>query len=350
MLGLANEIEKNPPRSTELSGVKNIADLHILVTGADGFIGSHLTQHLLAAGARVKALAWYRPQQDRGWLDEVGEQERLQIVSGDIRDAGSCRSWIQDVDLVFHLAALIGIPYSYEAPESYLSTNIQGTFHLLEACRERATRMMFMSSSEVYGSALAIPITEAHPLQPQSPYSASKIGGEALVRSYHFSYGLPVTIMRVFNTYGPRQSSRAIIPTVITQLLAGNTELQLGDLLPTRDLVYVGDTCKALVALATSEEAIGAVVNVATGTEHSMKEVVDHIQELLGSSARIVSDPKRQRPAQSEVQRLCGDPGLLQSLTGYSPDTPLSDGLRATIAWFLAQGQGPHYKPHQYHV
>ncbi|MDP5169881.1 MAG: NAD-dependent epimerase/dehydratase family protein [Bacteroidia bacterium] len=322
----------------------------MLVTGADGFIGSHLVEHLLAEGAIVRALTWYHPQQNWGWMEDVPPHERLSIVSGDIRDARACHGWLSGVDMVFHLAALIGIPYSYEAPESYLSTNISGTLNLLEACREHETRMIFMSTSEVYGTALQVPINEDHPLQPQSPYSATKIGAEALVRSYFYSFGLPVTIARVFNTYGPRQSARAIIPTIITQLAAGVPSLKLGDLRPTRDLVYVADTCRCLIAIASVEESIGKAVNICTGQDQSMQTVVDTIQQLMQVEVAIELDARRVRPEGSEVMRLCGDHALLRSLTGTSPSVSLEDGLQHTIDWFLDPRRYTQYKPDHYHV
>ncbi len=320
----------------------------VLVTGADGFIGSHLTEALLAAGAEVRATCWYHPRQDRGWLDAIPAQPALEVVIGDIRDANTCRRWVESMDVVFHLAALIGIPYSYEAPESYLQTNLHGTFHLLEACRANLTPFVFMSSSEVYGTALQAPIDEQHPLQPQSPYSASKIGAEALVRSYWHSYGLPVLVARAFNTYGPRQSPRAIIPAVISQLAAGATELALGDLRPTRDLVYVADTCQALLHLGLSQLTDGAIVNICTGKDHRMSVVVELLQQIMGTAVPVVTDPQRLRPVHSEVMQLLGNPGLLLQRTRYLPSTSLQAGLAKTIAWF--QTHPSSYSPFQYHV
>lgn len=325
-------------------------DSRVLITGADGFIGSHLTERLLAAGASVRAMAWYHPQQQPGWLAEVAASPHLEIMAGDLRDARSCQLACDGTDLIFHLGALIGIPYSYQAPDSYVATNVQGTLNLLEAARTRGTRFVFMSTSEVYGTARQVPIPETHPLQPQSPYSATKIGAEALARSYFHSFGLPVTVARVFNTYGPRQSSRAIIPTIISQLAVGRSSLQLGDLRPTRDLVYVADTCEALLRLGTEPDAIGQVVNVATGREHSMATVVATIQQLMGTQVPVEQDPRRLRPAASEVERLCGDPSLLHQLTGFLPKITLEQGIQATIAWMSDPRHLSHYQPHTYHV
>lgn len=327
-----------------------LAGKRIFVTGADGFIGSHLTELLLSLGAEVKALAWYHPQQDLGWLDDVTASDCLEVVSGDIRDAHLCRKWVADCDMVFHLAALIGIPYSYEAPHSYLQTNVEATLHLLEAAKEAQARFLFMSTSEVYGSALTVPITEDHPLQPQSPYSASKIGAEALVRSYFHSFEMPVFVARVFNTYGPRQSTRAILPTVITQLAGGAEILKLGDLSTTRDLVYVEDTCRALVELILCDAAIGSPVNICTGRETSMADLVAAVQQLMETTAEVKIDPARLRPVGSEVERLCGDASLLASLGITPPHTSLEDGLLETIRWFRHHFTTDKYKPNQYHV
>lgn len=252
--------------------------------------------------------------------------------------------------MVFHLAALIGIPYSYEAPHSYYQTNVEATLYLLEAAKEAGARFLFMSTSEVYGSAQAIPIPETHPLQPQSPYSASKIGAEALVRSYFHSFEMPVFVARVFNTYGPRQSTRAILPTIITQLASGVEELMLGDLSTTRDLVYVNDTCRALIELINCDEACGIPVNICTGVETTMNDLVGMVQELMQTSTAIHVDPKRLRPAGSEVDRLCGDHSRLIKLGIESPQTSLQTGLGETIAWFRDHFTTNKYKPNQYHV
>lgn len=333
-----------------MNELSSLAGKRIFVTGADGFIGSHLTELLLSLGAEVKALAWYHPQQDHGWLDEIEPSAHLTIVSGDIRDAHQCRKWVADCDMVFHLAALIGIPYSYEAPHSYYQTNVEATLHLLEAAKESGARFLFMSTSEVYGSAQSIPIAENHPLQPQSPYSASKIGAEALVRSYFHSFQMPVFVARVFNTYGPRQSTRAILPTIITQLASGAQKLMLGDLSTTRDLVYVKDTCEALVALINCDDAAGLPVNICTGKETTMSDLVGMVQEIMNTKAEIQVDPQRLRPAGSEVDRLCGDNRQLIELGITAPSTNLNQGLTETIAWFEQHFTTNTYKPNQYHV
>lgn len=330
--------------------MSSLAGKRIFVTGADGFIGSHLTELLLSLGAEVKALAWYHPQQDHGWLDEIDESSQLEIVSGDIRDAHQCRKWIAGCDMIFHLAALIGIPYSYEAPHSYYQTNVEATLHLLEAAKEAGARFLFMSTSEVYGSAQVVPIAESHPLQPQSPYSASKIGAEALVRSYFHSFEMPVFVARVFNTYGPRQSTRAILPTIITQLASGANDLMLGELSTTRDLVYVKDTCKALVELIQCDEAFGLPVNICTGNETAMSDLVEMVQAIMETTAEIHVDPRRLRPAGSEVDRLCGDHSLLARLGIEPPQTSLHSGLGETIAWFRQHFATNKYKSNQYHV
>lgn len=334
----------------DLSVVKLTSSLsgkRILVTGADGFIGSHLTSILLGKGADVKALAWYRPQLDVGCLSFLSPTHHLEVVRGDILDTEQCRKMVEGVDLVFHLAALIGIPYSYQAPRSYLQTNIEGTLNLLEAAKDQKAKFLFMSTSEVYGTALSVPISEDHPLQPQSPYSASKIGAEALVRSYFHSFDMEVYIARVFNTYGPRQSTRAILPTIITQLAAGAKKLELGDLSPTRDLVYVDDTCLSLIDLIHCEAAVGLPVNISTGVEISMENLVSQVQQLMKTDVPVVLDPQRQRPAGSEVLRLCGDPGRLDSLGLHVPSISLSEGLSETISWFRDQN---HHNFTKYHV
>lgn len=333
-----------------MNELSSLAGKRIFVTGADGFIGSHLTELLLGHGAEVKALAWYHPQQNQGWLDEIAPSAQLTFVSGDIRDAHQCRKWVADCDMVFHLAALIGIPYSYEAPHSYYQTNVEATLHLLEASKEAGARFLFMSTSEVYGSAQVVPIAESHPLQPQSPYSASKIGAEALVRSYFYSFEMPVFVARVFNTYGPRQSTRAILPTVITQLASGKKQLMLGDLSTTRDLVYVKDTCQALIELINCDQAAGLPVNICTGIETTMSDLVELVQTIMETKAEIRIDPQRLRPAGSEVDRLCGDASLLDSLGIQPPLTRLHDGLRQTIDWFQQHFTTNTYKPDQYHV
>jgi NAD dependent epimerase/dehydratase len=312
----------------------------LLITGAEGFIGSHLTEHLLRQGHRVRALVWYNSFNRLGWLAELPAalRENLEIVPGDVRDAGQMLSLMAGCKAVLHLAALIGIPYSYQAPQSYLATNAQGTLNLLEAARHhQPKRVLITSTSEVYGTARYVPIDEAHPLQPQSPYSASKIAADSLALSYWHSFALPVTLVRPFNTYGPRQSARAIIPAIIQQLLAGKTKLQLGDLRPTRDLCFVGDTVRAFEAILAEPGSIGQTLNIATGVETTMQQLADTLIEQIRPGTPIVQDPARLRPADSEVQRLCGDASRLRQLTGWQPSVELTDGLRQTIEWFRAR-------------
>lgn len=315
----------------------------ILLTGAEGFIGAHLTAHLLAQGHRVRALVWYNSFNRIGWLADLPPDlsARLEIVPGDVRDAGQMMTAMASCDRVIHLAALIGIPYSYQAPGSYLATNVQGTLHLLEAARQhRPRRILITSTSEVYGTAHYVPIDEAHPLQPQSPYSASKIGADSLALSYWHSFELPVTLVRPFNTYGPHQSARAIIPTIIQQLLAGAEALHLGDLRPTRDLCFVADTVRAFAALLDCPAAVGQVLNVATGVETSMQQVADTLIALIRPGTPIVRDPARLRPPGSEVQRLCGDASRLRRMTDWAPQVPLAEGLARTVAWFRGRASG----------
>lgn len=322
---------------------------NILVTGADGFIGSHLTELLLQEGHRVKALSLYNSFNFHGWLEGISHPN-LEVVTGDIRDPHLCRKLTEGTDLVFNLAALIAIPFSYVAPDLYVETNVKGTLNLCQAALEnKVQRMVHVSSSEVYGTARYVPIDEKHPKQPQSPYSATKIGADAMALSYFHAYGLPVTVARPFNTYGPRQSARAVIPTIITQLFAGTTEIRLGDTTPTRDFCFVADTCKALLALASAPSE-GMEVNIATGTEISVGDLFRLIRELAGKEAALVEDNERFRPKNSEVFRLCGDTSQLQQLTGFKPATPLRDGLRATIDWFSQPDNLKRYKPGVYNL
>lgn len=310
----------------------------IFITGADGFIGSHLTESLLEKGCEVRALSYYNSFNSWGWLEDVKNNVNLEIISGDIRDPHFCREAVRDCDLIFHLAALIAIPYSYVAPDSYVDTNIKGTLNILQAAKENENiRVIHTSTSEVYGTAQYVPIDEKHPKQPQSPYSASKIGADAMAMSFYLSFGLPVTIARPFNTYGPRQSARAIIPTIITQIASGKKEIKLGDLRPTRDLNFVKDTCKGFIALAESDETIGKEVNICSNNEISMAEVVDKIMTIMGKNVQIVTDKQRIRPEKSEVQRLWGDNSLIQQLTSFKPTYPIDKGLEETCSWYLKQ-------------
>lgn len=316
----------------------------VLVTGADGFIGSHLTEALLARGYRVRALAQYNSFNSWGWLDDV-RSPRLEVVCGDVRDPDLCREITRGCAVIFHLAALIAIPYSYVAPDSYVDTNIRGTLNMCQAARDAGVRRIVVTStSEVYGTARQVPIPETHPRQPQSPYSATKIGADAIAQSFYHAFGLPVVMARPFNTFGPRQSARAIIPTIITQIAAGIDEIKVGDLTPTRDFNYVEDTAAGFIALAEAEGIEGRDINIATGTEVSMAETLELIAGLMGRDVRYVVDPQRLRPASSEVNRLCGDNSLICSLTDWRPRHTLADGLRKTIEWFSCPENLAKYK------
>ncbi len=319
-----------------------------LVTGADGFIGSHLVEELLSRGIEVRALSQYNSFNNWGWLEGM-KSDGLEIVCGDVRDGAYCRHIAEGVDTIFHLAALIAIPYSYEAPGSYVETNINGTLNICQAARDNEVgRLIVTSTSEVYGTARYVPIDEKHPRQPQSPYSATKIGADAIANSFHNAFGLPVVTARPFNTYGPRQSARAIIPTIISQIASGFREIKVGDLSPTRDFNYVADTCRGFLALATADGIEGRDINIATGTEISMGDTLRLIAELMGADVRYVTDPRRLRPAGSEVTRLCGDNTLITSLTDWCPRVSLREGLAKTIDWFTNPENLKRYKPEIY--
>lgn len=325
----------------------------ILVTGSEGFIGSHLTELLVASGANVRAFVLYNSFNAWGWLDTLPEETRnhLEVFTGDIRDPFSVRAAMKGVDLVFHLAALIAIPYSYLAPASYIETNVNGTLNILQAAREEGvSRVLVTSTSEVYGTAQYVPIDEAHPRQGQSPYSATKIGADAMADAYFRSFGVPVTIVRPFNTYGPRQSARAVIPTIITQLLEGRQEIHLGALEPTRDLVYVKDTARGFLEIARCPELIGRDVNIATGREISVGDLARLLIQMIHPKASIVTDQERIRPEKSEVERLLGDASLLERSTGWRPSTPLETGLAETIRWFSNPDHLRQYKTGIYNV
>lgn len=322
----------------------------VLVTGADGFIGSHLTEMLLEKGCRVKALAYYNSFNDWGWLEGI-HHPRLEVVTGDIRDPHLCKHITKDIDIIFHLAALIAIPYSYIAPDSYVDTNIKGTLNICQAARENSVgRIIVTSTSEVYGTAQYVPIDEKHPKQPQSPYSATKIGADAIAMSFFNAFELPVVIARPFNTYGPRQSARAIIPTIITQIANGKKEIQVGDLTPTRDFNYVKDTCKGFVELSACDEAIGQEVNIAGNQEISMHDTLQLIAKIMNTDIIFMEDKQRLRPKNSEVFRLRGDNTKIKQLTGYTPSYSLEDGLRETVKWFLDKNNLKKYKYDIYNV
>ena len=321
----------------------------VLVTGADGFIGSHLTQLLLAEGYDVRALSYYNSFNNNGCLEDIPAVGNLEIVSGDVRDSDFCRAITRDCSTVFHLAALIAIPYSYLAPDSYVDTNIRGTLNMCQAARDCGVeRIIVTSTSEVYGTAQYVPIDELHPRQPQSPYSATKIGADAIAQSFYYAFDLPLVIARPFNTYGPRQSARAIIPTIITQIANGAREIKVGDLTPTRDFNFVEDTARGFIALARTPGIEGQDFNISTGTEISMAETLDTIARLMGSEVRYVVDPQRLRPSKSEVRRLCGNSEKMRKATGWSPRYSLEDGLTATIEWFTREENLSKYKWQEY--
>jgi NAD dependent epimerase/dehydratase len=326
---------------------------NILVTGADGFIGSHLVEELLEAGCKVRAFVYYNSFNSWGWLDslEKSKLDQIEVISGDIRDRGSVARAMEGIDTVFHLAALIGIPYSYYSPESYVGTNITGTLNVLEEAKRLGTeRVLVTSTSEVYGTARYVPIDENHPYQGQSPYSATKIGADRMAESYFRSFELPVTIVRPFNTYGPRQSARAVIPTIIGQLLNGASEISLGSLTPTRDLVYVKDTVRGFRAIAECDAAIGQEINIATQSEISVGDLAHSLIRQINPAAVIRTSEERTRPKNSEVERLFGSNAKLRELTGWSPQFDLTSGLAETIAWFRQPANLASYKTHLYNV
>lgn len=323
----------------------------IAITGADGFIGSHLTELLLSKGYRVRALAQYNSFNYWGWLEDIPENQNLEVLCGDIRDPFFCRSLCENVDIVFHLAALIAIPFSYVAPNSYVETNINGTLNICQAARDTGVKKLLVTStSEVYGTAQYVPIDEKHPLQPQSPYSASKIGADAIAMSFHNAFKLPLTIVRPFNTYGPRQSARAVIPTIITQIASGQKEIRLGDLSPTRDFNYVADTCRGFLELAQCDAAIGEVVNIGSNFEISVEDTLNLIKDIMHSDVNFITDQQRIRPEKSEVFRLWCDNSKIRSLTGFQPRIGIREGLEKTVEWFTKPENLAKYKPGMYNV
>jgi len=307
----------------------------VLVTGGEGFIGSHLVDQLLQEGADVRALVHYTPSGRLGWLK--GRADDVHVLAGDVRDSGRVSQAVRGREVVFHLAALIGIPYSYEAPESYVQTNVMGTYNVLAASREAGVqRVVHTSTSEVYGTARRVPIDESHPLQPQSPYSASKIGADMLALSFFHSFELPVAVVRPFNTYGPRQSTRAIIPTVLNQLYRGTGEVRVGATTPTRDFNFVEDTARGFLAVAACDRALGEVVNIGSGREISIADLLELLVQVSGRDAKIVTESSRLRPAGSEVQRLLCDNTRAREWTGWTPQVSLEEGLRRTGEWVSA--------------
>jgi NAD dependent epimerase/dehydratase len=325
----------------------------VLVTGADGFIGSHLVEKLIEDGNKVKAFVYYNSFNKWGWLDTFPKDllNEIEIFAGDVRDPNGVRTAVKGVDEIYHLAALIAIPYSYHSPDSYVDTNVKGTLNILQAARDfNIERVLVTSTSEVYGTALYVPIDENHPKQGQSPYSASKIGADAMADSFFRSFNLPVTIVRPFNTFGPRQSARAVIPTIITQLLSGKTEIKLGALHPTRDLLFVKDTANGFVEIAKSNKTIGHEINIATEKEISILDLAQLLIDKINPTAKIISDDIRLRPEKSEVERLLGSAKKIRSLTNWQPDFTFDEAINQTINWFKKEENLKQYKTDIYNV
>lgn len=331
----------------------NLIGKKVLVTGADGFIGSHLVEALINEGCDVRAFVFYNSFNSWGWLDSLPAEclSQIDVFAGDIRDPNGVATAVKGCDAVFHLAALIAIPFSYHSPDSYIDTNIKGTLNVLQAARQFGTeKLLVTSTSEVYGTAQYAPIDEKHPYQGQSPYSATKIGADRLAESFFRSFDTPVVTVRPFNTYGPRQSARAVIPTVITQLLSGQTLLRLGSLSPTRDFNYVKDTAAGFVALAKSDESVGQEVNIATGMEYSVADVANLLISEINPEATIVSDEQRMRPDASEVFRLIGDNTKIQAMSNWRPTYDLKSGLQDTVNWFRVPENLARYKAWIYNI
>jgi len=325
----------------------------VLVTGADGFIGSHLVERLLEEGAEVRAFCYYNSFNSWGWLDSFPKEtlQKIDVFTGDVRDSNGVRTAMKGMDIVYHLAALIAIPYSYHSPEAYVDTNVKGTLNIVQAAKDLGVeRVLVTSTSEVYGTAQYIPIDEKHPRQGQSPYSATKIGADCIAESFYRSFDLPLTIVRPFNTFGPRQSARAIIPTIITQLLNGYESIKLGDLTPTRDLVYVKDTARGFVEISLCDNLIGQDVNIATKTEIGIGDLAHELIRQINPNATIEQESQRLRPEKSEVFRLYGDNSKLLEATGWSPETDLKTGLKDTIDWFKNPENLRQYKAGIYNI
>lgn len=325
----------------------------ILVTGADGFIGSHLTEMLLEEGYDVKAFAYYNSFNSWGWLDTMPKAKlnEIEVFTGDIRDTNGVRQAMKGINEVYHLAALIAIPFSYHSPDSYVDTNIKGTLNVLQAAKDlELDRVLVTSTSEVYGTAQYVPIDENHPFQGQSPYSATKIGADRLAESFYRSFNLPVTIVRPFNTYGPRQSARAVIPTIITQLLSGKTEIKLGTLTPTRDFNYVKDTARGFIEIAKSNKTIGQEINIATQADISIGQLAEELIKQINPKAQIICDEERIRPDKSEVNRLLGSNKKIMELTNWKPQYTFEQGIKETIEWFKVKENIAGYKTNIYNI
>jgi NAD dependent epimerase/dehydratase len=331
----------------ELKGKK------ILITGADGFIGSHLVEGLIAEGATIKAFVYYNSFNSWGWLDTLSSDKlkQIEIFAGDIRDPNGVRTAMKGIDIVFHLAALIAIPFSYHSPDSYIDTNVKGTLNIVQAAKDLGVeRVLVTSTSEVYGTAKYVPIDEDHPRQPQSPYSASKIGADCIADSFYRSFDLPLTIVRPFNTYGPRQSARAVIPTIIIQLLNGKEDIKLGDITPTRDLLFVKDTAMGFIEIAKSEKLIGHDCNIATQSEISIGDLTQELIRQINPNARVITDKERLRPQKSEVFRLYGSNEKILNNTNWKPSYTLAQGLSETIDWFKNPENLKQYKADIYNI
>lgn len=329
----------------------NLKGKKVLITGAEGFIGSHLTERLVELGADVTALVQYNSFNNWGWIDTFDEdiKNNIKVVTGDIREYDGMKRIIRGQEVVFHLAALIAIPYSYLSPMAYVRTNVEGTTNVLEACREYdVQKIVHTSTSETYGTALYVPIDENHPMQGQSPYSASKIGADKIAESFYKSFNMPIAIIRPFNTYGPRQSARAVIPTIISQILSGKTEIKLGSVTPTRDFNYVKDTAEAFVKIAESDNTIGEVINVGSNYEISIGDTVNKIIQIIGKDVKITCDKERIRPTNSEVNRLWADNTKIKRLTAWKPEFSIDEGLSETISWI--SNNMKYYKTDIYNV
>ncbi|MCL5062033.1 MAG: NAD-dependent 4,6-dehydratase LegB [Nitrospirae bacterium] len=325
----------------------------VLVTGACGFIGSHLAERLIDEGCRVKAFVYYNSFNSWGWLDALPEErlKQIEIFAGDVRDSNGVRTAVSGVDVVFHLAALIGIPYSYHSPDSYVDTNIKGTLNILQASRDFGVeKVLVTSTSEVYGTAQYVPIDEKHPRQGQSPYSATKIGADYISESFYRSFNMPVVIVRPFNTYGPRQSARAVIPTIITQLLSGKKEIRLGALHPTRDLVYARDTVEGFIEIAKSDKTVGEEINIAAQNEISIGDLAKKLIGMINPKAIVATENFRMRPEKSEVERLLGSNEKIRKITDWRPKYSLKEGLKETVEWFKNKENLRLYKPDVYNV